>query len=189
MNLAKLTRLRRQQRIRAAEGYLELISACVEHWHPSPTSRDRLATTALELLSDLSNERHAPGHIDYLRGQLLRAMERYDEAIDALRRAAQDVPENFHVQLALGWCFKRVDRIDLAIDALEDAIDFAPDHAIIHYNLACYWSLRGSVRQALTYLMQAFEIDPNYRDLVACETDFDPIRDNPEFRLLTSVIV
>lgn len=187
--MAKLTRLRRQQRIRAAEGYLDLISACAEYWHPSPEARDRLAQTAMDLLADIPDQRHAPGHVDYLRGLLHRSMEQYEEAIEALTRSAAEGSERYNIQLALGWCYKRAGQLDMAIRALEDAVDFAPDQAIIHYNLACYLSLAGDVRQSLNYLMQAFEIDPTYRDLVASETDFDPIRDNPEFRLLTSVIV
>ena len=32
---------------------------------------------------------------------------------------------------------------------------------------------------ALQYLTQSFDLDPNYRDMVADEPDFDPIRDDP----------
>ena len=42
---------------------------------------------------------------------------------------------------------------------------------------------------AVRYLDQSFEIDPKYRDQVATETDFDPIRDDPEFQSVTRVIV
>jgi hypothetical protein len=61
--------------------------------------------------------------------------------------------------------------------------------AIIHYNLACYWSLARNKRYALKYLAQAFEIDAKYRDLVHDEPDFDFVRDDPDFQSLTSVIV
>ena len=98
-------------------------------------------------------------------------------------------PDNFHTWLALGWCNKRIGRLDLAIQSLEEALLVAPDQAIIHYNLACYWSLVNNSKLALRYLTQAFEIDPGFRDLVAGETDFDPIRDHPGFLELTSVIV
>ena len=56
--------------------------------------------------------------------------------------------------------------------------------AIVHYNLACYWSLAGDVDRALQYLAQSFDIDPRYRELVADEADFDPIRDLPDFQAL-----
>ena len=77
----------------------------------------------------------------------------------------------------------------MAIQALEEAITIDPDAAIIHYNLACYWSLAENAKLAVEYLAEAFSIDSNYRDLVGDETDFDPIRQDPEFRALTNVIV
>ena len=79
--------------------------------------------------------------------------------------------------------------IDLAIEALEQALEHAPHEAIIHYNLACYWALVGNKDRAIEYLAQSFEFDPDYRDLVAAESDFDAIRDDPDFRMATSVIV
>ena len=97
--------------------------------------------------------------------------------------------ENLHTWLALGWCHKRNQRIDLAIQALEEAMSVDPTEAIIHYNLACYWSLANNPKLAVEYLAEAFTIDPNYRDLVADEPDFDPIRGDHDFRMLTSVIV
>jgi hypothetical protein len=41
----------------------------------------------------------------------------------------------------------------------------------------------------LVYLTRALELDPSYRDLVADEHDFDPIRGHPGFQELTGVIV
>ncbi|MBM4095124.1 MAG: hypothetical protein FJ276_37815 [Planctomycetes bacterium] len=61
--------------------------------------------------------------------------------------------------------------------------------AILHYNLACYWSLAGDAEVAIRYLAQSFDIEPSYRDLAADETDFDPIRNLPEFQALTGAAV
>ncbi len=92
--------------------------------------------------------------------------------------------------MALGWCYKRIGRIDLAIESLEEAKSSKPNLAIIHYNLACYWSLAKNKSRALSeYLAHAFQIDPDYRELVHREHDFDPIRDDPEFRQMTAMMV
>ena len=72
---------------------------------------------------------------------------------------------------------------------LEEALMADSSEAIIHYNLACYWSLAGNSKLALAYLSRAFELDSSYRDFVAKESDFDPIRSHPDFQALTSVIV
>ena len=60
---------------------------------------------------------------------------------------------------------------------------------MLHYNLACYWSLARNRTLALRYLSRALEIDGNFRDLIADEPDFNPLRHDPEFVALTSVIV
>jgi tetratricopeptide (TPR) repeat protein len=89
----------------------------------------------------------------------------------------------------LGWCHKRIGRIDQAIEDLQKAEEVAPDEAVVPYNLACYWSLVGNKDQALNHLSRAIAMDPNFRDLINNEPDFDPLRSDPEFRALTEIIV
>ena len=101
-----------------------------------------------------------------------------------LRRVATASPENVHVWLAMGWCHKRTGRIDRAIESLETALDVEPAKALLHFNLACYWSLAGNKEHALEYLSRALTLDPDYRRLLDEEADFDPIRLDPEFRAL-----
>jgi tetratricopeptide (TPR) repeat protein len=175
--------------LREAEGYLELAMVFADRWPLPAELRVGLANRALETLGQLDSISNCKAVVTYLRGQALRIMERHQEAIAALERSADLDPANIHVWLALGWCYKRTGRLDLAIQSLEEALSIDSDQAIIHYNLACYWSLAHNAKHALTYLTQAFQIDPSYRDMVAEEHDFDPIRDHPGFQELTSVIV
>ena len=91
--------------------------------------------------------------------------------------------------LALGWCYKRTGQLAKAIEALERAVKIDSSEAILHYNLACYWSLARNRTLALRYLSQALEIDANFRDMISDEPDFNPLRHDPEFIALTSVIV
>lgn len=116
-------------------------------------------------------------------------MARHQDALVPLTRAAQAEPEGTHIWLAMGWCYKRIGRVDLAIRALERALKTAPKDALIHYNLACYHSLAGRKRSALLHLSRAFGLDPNYRCLVDSESDFDPLRSDPEFQALNRVTV
>ena len=187
--MSELQRTRRQQLLREAEGYLELIMIFADQWPPHPVSRDRLARRALDTLDRIGDPGVDLGHVLYLKGQAQRTLEEYELALRPLQEASAEEPCNIHIWLALGWCYKRLDRIDMAIESLEEALAADPTQAITHYNLACYWSLAENVDQALFHLSQAFEIDTNFRDLVAKETDFDPIRDDAGFQMLTSVIV
>ena len=182
-------RIRRQQLMREAEGYLDLLMVFADQWDPTPQSRDRLAQRAIDVLSQLEQSDGRRAQVLYLKGQALRAMQRYDEAIAPLHESAELEPDNIHVWLALGWCYKRSGRLDLAIQALEEALSIDSSEAIIHYNLACYWSLANNAKLAVVYLSRAFDIDSNFRDLVAEETDFDLLRDHPDFLALTTVIV
>ena len=116
-------------------------------------------------------------------------LERYDEALEPLGRAKAIDPDNVGVWLALGWCYKRTARIDRAVEALERASRVAPSDALVHYNLACYLSLAGDTPRALACLAQAIALDSRYRELVHDEPDFDPIRSDPEFIALTSIVV
>lgn len=166
-------RIRHQQSVTQAEGYLEL----------------GMPSHALSALARLGPSETLSQHASYLRGESLRALERYGEAIEPLARAAQHDPRNIHVWLALGWCHKRSGRIDLAIESLEEALAAEPNDALVHYNLACYWALANSKRQTLAYLERAIELEDEYRLLVHEEPDFDTIRSDPGFQSLTRVTV
>ncbi len=185
----KFDKIRREQAIRAIEGYLDLAMGTTDQLTLDADLRDRLAKRALDLLAQLPDVRKDRAQVYFLRGQALRITEQYREAVKPLRRAVELDSGNYLFHLALAWCFKRCERLDLAIQILDDALDVAPDEAIIHYNLACYWSLAKDSRRAIQFLMQSFDIDPSFRDLVATETDFDPIREEPEFLALLSNVV
>lgn len=161
-------RIRRARIQREAEGYLEL--GMPEH--------------TLETLGRLGDPAALDSHALYLWGEGLRTLERYFEALMPLERAAKAAPDDVRVRVALGWCYKRTGRLDRAIDALEQALIVEPQEALLRYNLACYLSLAGQKRRALRYLAQALASDPAYREMVEAESDFDPIRADPEFQSL-----
>jgi tetratricopeptide (TPR) repeat protein len=153
---------------REAEGYLEL-------------NMPRQALQSLDRLGD-------PATFDaaslYLWGEALRALDRFLEALVPLERAVKMAPDDVAVRVALGWCYKRTNRLDLAIETLEQVLIVKPDEAILRYNLACYLSLAGHKRRALRHLSQALAMDPLYREMVETESDFDPLRGDPEFQAL-----
>lgn len=151
-----------------AEGYLEL--GLPEH--------------ALRALQRRGSLVHGDAKGCYLLGESLRELRRFREAIAPLRRSLELIPDDIRVCLALGWCYKRVGRLDEAIAALEHAVKIEPNEGILHYNLACYWSLARNRRRALSHLASALEIDGNYRDMIPGESDFDPMRSDPLFQSL-----
>jgi len=163
----RISRVRRE-----AEGYLEL-------------GMPKHALSAIERRAPLV---HNDARGCYLMGECLREMRRYHEAISPLCRSLELIPDDIHVRMALAWCYKRVGHLAQAIDSLEPAIDVEPGSAILHYNLACYWSLAHNRHQALHYLANALRIDGNFRDFVENEPDFDLLRGDPVFKNLTQLM-
>ena len=151
---------------REAEGYLEL----------------GLARQALGSLARLGDPTGFEAHSLYLWGEALRSLGRYEEALVPLGQGAAADPENINIWVALAWCYKRTGHLELAIESLETALTAEPSEALLHYNLACYWSLAGDKQRTLQYLAQSLAVDPRYRRLIADESDFDPFRDDPGFQ-------
>ena len=166
--MTALHQIRLRRILREASGYLEL----------------EMPRQALETLDRAEEPGTFRGQTSYLRGEALRALERYAEAIEPLREAAALTPSNLSVYFALGWCLKRDQRLPEAIEALETAEKIAPEEALIHYNLACYQSLAGRKAAALACLSHALRLDARLRDNIGDETDFDPLRNDPDFRAL-----
>ena len=187
--MSQESRIRRKRAFREAEGYLDLATVFDDRW-PLPNSvRDQLAQRTLDVLAALGDSVDSSSRALFLKGQAMLVMEHYTDATVPLTAATEIDPDDVHIWLALGWCYKRMGRLDLAIQSLEEALAVEPDRAIVHYNLACYWSLANNSKLAINYLANAFDIDSNYRDLVEKESDFDNIREHRDFTALTAVIV
>ena len=63
----------------------------------------------------------------FLKGEALRSLKHYREALRPLEVAAALRPSDTRVALALGWCYKRTNRLAQAIDSLERALREHPD--------------------------------------------------------------
>ncbi len=148
-----------------AEGYLML----------------ELPGRSVEILDSRSDWSTMQFEANFLKGEALRCLDRYREALKPLEIAASLKPSDTRVALALGWCYKRTNRLAQAIDSLQRALRTHTDEPLLHYNLACYWSLAGNSAKALDALSTALDLDPDLRSLIVEETDFDHLRGNPEF--------
>ena len=122
--MATRSRIRLRRIEAEAEGYLEL----------------GMPHHALEVLARLGDPTAFSSHALYLQGEALKTLGRHAEALVPLTEAARRAPGKIHVWLSIGWCQKRMGRIRAAIEALEEALAVAPGEAIVHYNLACYFS-------------------------------------------------
>ena len=154
-----------QRQLAAAEGYIDL----------------NLPDRALEILQKQADWATMQFEASFLTGETLKMLGRYREALKPLEVAAALRPSDPGVAVALGWCYKRTQRLAQAIDSLTRALRSNPREPILHYNLACYWSLANNPAKALDALAVALELDPEFRSMLADESDFDAIRGNPDF--------
>ena len=77
----------------------------------------------------------------------------------------------------------REQRYAEALDVVRAEVQQHPDRAGLRYNLACFESLTGASPTIVAeHLRRAVELDPSFTELAAGDTDFDPVRDSPEFQ-------
>jgi len=186
--MTTVDRIQRKQLIRAAEGYLDLIMAFDDRWPLDQANRDKLAQRAMDALERIKRPQGHKPYILFLKGQSARAFGDYPRAVNYLQQSTRLDPDNIHTYLALGWCYKRIDRTDLAIEAMETAVQIDKESAIAHYNLACYWALARQVKLAVLHLTNAFDLNPDFREFVERESDFDAIREDPDFLATLNMI-
>jgi tetratricopeptide (TPR) repeat protein len=64
----------------------------------------------------------------------------------------------------------------------EKVLSHNQDDAITAYNLACCYALQGDASKAALYVSYAFNNGFQQLDIFLEDTDFDPVRDDPEFQ-------
>ncbi|WP_165250783.1 TPR end-of-group domain-containing protein [Paludisphaera soli] len=166
MSTTTPTRIRRQ--LDEAEGYLML----------------EMPQYALRILESRAEWPLMTFEANFLKGEALRCLHRHREALACLEAAALLRPEDVAVAVAQGWCYKRTNRLAEAVDALERASRQEPENPLIHYNLACYWSLAANAAKALEELATALRLRPEMRRMIADEADFDYLRGDSAFQRL-----
>ena len=140
---------------------------------------------SLRELSEISDPESIPFEFYRLRGEVLRSVGRFEEALTDYARALAEKSTDLQVLMAMAWCYKRTDQLPLAITAMEQAYRAHPKEPFVLYNIACYYSLDGKKTQALSWLGRALRMKPSLRELITEETDFDPLRNDHDFQNLT----
>ncbi len=156
---------RLKRRMEAAQGFLML----------------DLPDQALRELDGINDASEQAFHYHLLRGEALRAKSEHRRALDQFLNAHAIDCTDLSPLMGMAWCYKRVDRLDQSINTLRLAYESHPEVPVVLYNLACYYSLAGEKELALSWLGRALRMDRNFMKLVPNETDFDPLRDDPDF--------
>ena len=180
-NMISLENVRHSALLRQASGYIELAEFNMTPDKEVSKPAQKLLLTAIQLLDRLSVTEKSNANAIVLRAEALRALCRFSDALPYFQLAAADNPQSITSWLGFGWCLKRLGQLPEAINVLTQGIDVCGNDPILAYNLSCYHSLAGNVPAAIEYLTKAISSDDRFRSLTNCESDFDPIRNDPRF--------
>jgi Flp pilus assembly protein TadD len=165
MSMPPVSKIRRERALRAAEGYLLL----------------DMPSHALRELGTISDWPGSAFQFHKVRGEARRALQDHALAVVDLELALNGEPTDLDVLMSLAWCYKRTERLPQAIAAMQQAYRHHSEEPVVLYNLSCYYALSGDKGQALSWLGRALRMEPSLKKLIADETDFDPIRQDPDF--------
>jgi tetratricopeptide (TPR) repeat protein len=156
------------RQLQAAEGYIAL----------------NMPDHALRELDQIENIGNHAFNASMLRGEALLLKLDHHQALDAYRRAHFEKPTDLGPLLRMAWCLKRIDQLPQAIDTMKLAYQFHKGVPLVLYNMACYYALAGDKENALSWLARSLRMDREYLNKIAEETDFDSLRNDPDFQHL-----
>ncbi len=135
----------------------------------------------------------------YLEGLLHLQLQNYQAAEKQFQSLLTVEPENIDVYIHLAYIYRRTKGLDNAIEILEKGLKINPhgkglvsgkqrrlDVPLANYNLACYYSLKNKIDEALHHLTIAIGLDKQYIKAADTDEDFSSIRNDSRFRSLTS---
>lgn len=119
------------------------------------------------------------------RGQMLTALDRNKEALEAFDKAIVMVPKHEAAWANRGKILVRFGKYDEAIRSCGKAIKMSPKWADPWYSRAKAYALRGDTTNALSDLKKAVELQPGLKSKASKAEDFKSLHDNAEFKHLT----
>ena len=102
------------------------------------------------------------GH--FVRGSLLFSQRRYDLAVEELRLALAEDPQNSQAHSFLGICLAELGCYDEAEREAREGIALAPDLPLPHYAMAVVLMSRRRIEEALRAVEEAVRLDPGDAD-------------------------
>lgn len=118
---------------------------------------------ALELFDLALNQAPEREDLPYIysyKGNCLKDLQRYDEAIEVLQRGCQEDDEREDLHNLLGFCYFKKEEYRTAITHFERAVHLNPASAMDYANLGVNHNRLGNWEEAIRYFTLALTLDP-----------------------------
>ena len=103
--------------------------------------------------------------LNYLGYSYIDRGENLDEAVDMVRRAVAERPDDGYIVDSLGWAYYRLGRYEEAVEELERAVSLRPGDPVINDHLGdAYWKV-GRKLEATFQWAHARDSDPDAKEL------------------------
>lgn len=120
-----------------------------------------------------------------LRGQVLHAMARYNEAFQAFDRATSLDPGRWDVWGMKAGSLAKTGKFDEAIISINKGLELAPNEPVNIYNRACIYCLKGDKANALADLQKAISMNPYLKGNARNDEDFKSLYEDEDFKKIT----
>jgi tetratricopeptide (TPR) repeat protein len=108
--------------------------------------------------------------------------KKWEEAAKNYHKALghnRELPEAY---INLSTAYLRAGKYDEALDTLKTLEEFKPSAPLLHYNLACYYSLTEKTQGSLNALKKAVELGYKGYQEIETDPDLENLRNNGEFK-------
>ena len=122
------------------------------------------AEAALTLLMHALDQSPDPGEVGSIYVHIascLKELERYEEALDALRQAEKANPDLKEIFNLKGFCYFKLKKYDESIACFERVIELDPGSAIDYANIGSNLRELGHKQEAMRLYRIALELDPD----------------------------
>ena len=128
-----------------------------------------------QALDELPTERQGALPVLELRVACLLDQGRFGEAFEWCRKMCLAFPDEHTGYIQGAFCLHELERTEEARQWLQSGPHSLQLEAKYFYNLGCYDLALGREESAGAWLIQAFEMEPSYRDDALKDPDFRPI--------------
>ncbi len=123
------------------------------------------------------------------RGMALSILKRNEEALRDVNKALEFESESLYDWIPQAWLIKGISLLELgqydqALDSFEENLKLSSGQPGAWYGKARCHAHKQQANEAIAALQSAMQIDPSYIEGARTDSDFDPVRDNPDFRAL-----